>query len=61
MKLCILIKKINAKFPSSAKSGIGIELIRTVLTMTYKHTLQNVRDSLNLKLSPVLGGRKPRP
>ena len=60
MKLRILIKKINAKLLSSAKYGIGIELTRTVVTMTYEHALQTFRDVMNLKFPSELGGRRTR-
>ena len=60
MKLRILIKKINADFLSSAKAGIGIELTRTTVTMTYEQALQMFRDVVNLKFPPELGGKRSR-
>ena len=47
MKLRVLIKKINADFLSNAKAGIGIELTRPTVTMTYEQVLH----------PPELGGR----
>ena len=39
MKLRILIKIIGADFLASNKAGIGIELARPTITMTYKQGL----------------------
>ena len=36
IKLRILIRKIGADFLESTKSGIGIELTRSIITMTYE-------------------------
>ena len=57
MRLRILIKKINADFLANAKAGIGRELTRPTITMTYKHALQTFENEVNTKFLIDLGGR----
>ena len=56
MKLRILIKKIGADFLASTKAGIGIELTRPIITMTYEQALSSFRNEVNRKFPPNLGG-----
>ena len=57
MKLRMLIKKIGADFLVTTKSGIGIELTRPTITMTYEQALSSFRNEVNRKFPPNLGGR----
>ena len=57
MKLRIFIKKMNADFLGSSKTGINIEFTRSTITMTYKQALQTFRNVVNVKFPLDLGGR----
>ena len=56
MKLRILIKKIGTDFLASTKAGIGIELTRPIITITYEQALSSFRNEVNRKFPPNLGG-----
>ena len=54
MKLRILIKKIGADFLANTKAGIGIELAKPIVTMTYEQALTSFRNEVNTKHPPGL-------
>ena len=58
MKLRILIKKVNTDFLANAKAGIGIELTRPIITMTYNQALHTFKNEVNTKFLLDIGGRK---
>ena len=57
MKLRILIKKVNTAFLANAKGGIGIELTRPIITMTYNQALYTFMNEVNTKFPLDIGGR----
>ena len=55
MKLCILLDKVYAGFWAHTKAGIGIELTRIPMPMSYIQALSGFRNEVNRKFPPQLG------
>jgi hypothetical protein len=54
MKLRILLQKVTADFIVPVKAGIGIELARIPMTMTYEQALAAFRNEVNRKFPPQM-------
>jgi hypothetical protein len=54
MKLRILFTKVTADFLVPAKAGIGIELTRIPMTLTYEQALATFRNEVNSKFPPQM-------
>jgi hypothetical protein len=54
MKLRILLHKVTADFLVPVKAGIGIELARIPMTMTYEQALAAFRNEVNRKFPPQM-------
>jgi hypothetical protein len=54
MKLRILHEKVTADFLTPTKAGIGIDLARIPMTLTYEHALAAVRNEVNRKFPPQM-------
>jgi hypothetical protein len=54
MKLRILLTKVTADFLVPAKAGIGIELTRIPMTLTYEQALATFRNEVNRKFPPQM-------
>jgi hypothetical protein len=52
MKLQILLHKVTADFLVPVKAGIGIELVRIPMTMSYEQALAAFRKEVNRKFPP---------
>ena len=50
MKLRILLDKVNADFLAHTKAGIGVELTRMLMTMSYIQALSGFSNEVNQKL-----------
>ena len=55
MKLRILLEKVNADFLAHTKGGIGIELTRMPMTMSYIQALSRFRNEVIWEFPPQLG------
>jgi hypothetical protein len=54
MKLRALISKVDADFLNATKAGIGIELTRIPMTMTFEQALASFRNEVNRKFPPQM-------